>query len=308
MRTEQVGRRSLICPFMLAVLSKNSAFSAVRQVFGYISGWLMSTFYDRFRECAQRWPTNVALEIQRRDQVESYTYAELRQMAESVGRWLTEQGLPTRARIAIFADNHPRWVAAYLGIIASGNAAVPSGHGISRRPGRQAAERQRQFDVVLRCKAPQHRARSCGQIRHWDRTAGRRTYRAERWCRKDRPRPHLRRRVGRFCSSVLTRGCPRFPALYLRHDCRSQGCHAHPRQSHGRSAGRVRLGRRWSRRRGARRASTLSCAFADGKSAAAPGEGSAGGLSRNPQHDGALCVRCPREGSRCSPSCHSSFT
>ena len=85
----------------------------------------MSTFYDRFRECSQRWPNHVALEIQRHDQIESYSYAELRQMAESVGRWLTERKLPPGARMAILADNHPRWVAAYLGIIASGNTAVP---------------------------------------------------------------------------------------------------------------------------------------------------------------------------------------
>ncbi len=85
----------------------------------------MSTFYDRFRECSQRWPDNVALEIQRRDQVEGYTYAELRQMAESIGHWLTRRELPLGSRVAIFADNHPRWVAAYLGIIASGGAAVP---------------------------------------------------------------------------------------------------------------------------------------------------------------------------------------
>ncbi len=51
----------------------------------------MSTFYDRFRECSQRWPDNVALEIQRRDQVEGYTYAELRQMAESIGHWLPDE-------------------------------------------------------------------------------------------------------------------------------------------------------------------------------------------------------------------------
>ncbi|SPE45705.1 AMP-dependent synthetase and ligase [Candidatus Sulfotelmatobacter sp. SbA7] len=85
----------------------------------------MSTFYDRFRECAQRWPNNVALEIQRPDRVESYTYAELRQMADSIGRWLTERKLSPGARLAILADNHPRWVAAYLGIIASGGTAVP---------------------------------------------------------------------------------------------------------------------------------------------------------------------------------------
>ena len=85
----------------------------------------MPTFYDRFVECAQRWPDNVALEIQRHDHLESCTYAELRRMAESVGRWVTENGFRRGSRLVILADNHPRWVAAYLGIIASGCVAVP---------------------------------------------------------------------------------------------------------------------------------------------------------------------------------------
>ena len=85
----------------------------------------MATFYDLFRECAERWPNNIAVEIQRRDALESYTYAELRRMAESIGRWLSETGLERGARVAVLADNHPRWVAAYLGIIAAGCAAVP---------------------------------------------------------------------------------------------------------------------------------------------------------------------------------------
>jgi long-chain acyl-CoA synthetase len=85
----------------------------------------MPTFYDRFVECSERWPNNVALELQRHDHIESCTYAELRRMAESVGRWITENGFPHGSRLAILADNHPRWVAAYLGIIAAGCAAVP---------------------------------------------------------------------------------------------------------------------------------------------------------------------------------------
>jgi long-chain acyl-CoA synthetase len=85
----------------------------------------MPTFYDQFGEAARRAPQNVALEIQRPDQVESYTYGEVRKMAESVGRWLTEQKLPAGARVAILADNHPRWVATYLGAIASGCTVVP---------------------------------------------------------------------------------------------------------------------------------------------------------------------------------------
>jgi long-chain acyl-CoA synthetase len=85
----------------------------------------MPTFYDRFVECAQRWPDAVALELQRHPRLESCTYSELRRMAESVGRWITENKFPPGSRLAILAENHPRWVAAYLGIIASGCAAVP---------------------------------------------------------------------------------------------------------------------------------------------------------------------------------------
>jgi long-chain acyl-CoA synthetase len=85
----------------------------------------MPTFYDRFVECAERWPDNVALEIQRQDRIESCTYAELRRMAESVGRWIGENGFARGSRLAIVADNHPRWVAAYLGTIAAGCAVVP---------------------------------------------------------------------------------------------------------------------------------------------------------------------------------------
>ena len=85
----------------------------------------MPTFYDQFVEAEQRGPQNIALEIQRKDQVESYTYSEARKMAESVGRWLTERKLASGSPVAIFADNHPRWVAVYLGAIAAGLTAVP---------------------------------------------------------------------------------------------------------------------------------------------------------------------------------------
>jgi long-chain acyl-CoA synthetase len=85
----------------------------------------MPTFYDRFRECAERWPEHIALEIQQRDQLESYRYREVKQMAESIGRWLVENGFQPGARMAIFANNHPRWVTVYLGIIAAGCTAVP---------------------------------------------------------------------------------------------------------------------------------------------------------------------------------------
>lgn len=45
-------------------------------------------------------------------------------MSESVASWLSTR-VARDARVAILAANHPRWVAAYLGIIASGRTAVP---------------------------------------------------------------------------------------------------------------------------------------------------------------------------------------
>lgn len=85
----------------------------------------MPTFYDRFVECEERWPNNVALELQRHDQIESCTYAELRRMSESIGRWVRESGFASGSRLALLADNHPRWVATYLGVIAAGCIVVP---------------------------------------------------------------------------------------------------------------------------------------------------------------------------------------
>src|SRR5436190_20564944 len=85
----------------------------------------MPTFYDSFVECAERWPQNVAVEIQTPENIESYSYSHLRAMAESIGAWLVAHGVQPGARVAILAENHPRWVAAYLGIIAAGGTTVP---------------------------------------------------------------------------------------------------------------------------------------------------------------------------------------
>jgi long-chain acyl-CoA synthetase len=86
----------------------------------------MANFYHRFLESVRRWPDVTAVEMQRHaGGTERYTYAELRRMADSIALWLNERGIPRGARCAILAANGPRWVAAYLGIIAAGAVAVP---------------------------------------------------------------------------------------------------------------------------------------------------------------------------------------
>src|SRR5438445_11262654 len=46
-------------------------------------------------------------------------------MEESIAGWLLDSDMEAGNRVAILADNHPRWVAAYLGIIAAGGTTVP---------------------------------------------------------------------------------------------------------------------------------------------------------------------------------------
>src|SRR5215470_7306139 len=84
----------------------------------------MPTFYERFQQSARQFPDNVALQIQRHDRTESVKFSELQGMAESVGNWLAGK-VERDARVAILAANHPRWVAAYLGVICAGRIAVP---------------------------------------------------------------------------------------------------------------------------------------------------------------------------------------
>ena len=91
----------------------------------------MHGFYSCFLQSVEKHPENTALELQRASdqrgpgKVESLTYSELRRMGESVGQWLRQSGMSEGVRCAILADNGPLWVAAYLGIMSAGAAAVP---------------------------------------------------------------------------------------------------------------------------------------------------------------------------------------
>src|SRR5437868_3843020 len=88
----------------------------------------MQSFYSRFQASVDKFPSHVAVELQLAhpsSEVITHTYSELRDMAGSIGRWIRESGIQPGARCAIVAANGPRWVAAYLGIMATGAVAVP---------------------------------------------------------------------------------------------------------------------------------------------------------------------------------------
>ena len=84
-----------------------------------------SNFYEQFRAAAERFAERPAIDVQRRDRVERYTYAELRGMAERTAAFLAARGLGAGERCAILADNDARWCAAYFGVLRLGGVAVP---------------------------------------------------------------------------------------------------------------------------------------------------------------------------------------
>ena len=218
----------------------------------------MPTFYDRFVECAERWPNNVALELQRHDHIESCTYAELRRMAESVGRWITENGFARGSRLAIVADNHPRWVAAYLGIIAAGCTVVPLDTAL--HADQLAKLLKDSGSSALFCDA-KHAQASREAVAGLN--VGLVLMDPDRMAPARRIHEHLagksasdfRRRARKIPARAFRRGRPRFPALHLGNHRRPQGRDADPRQSAGRSGGSVQLGGH----RAGRRACWASC-------------------------------------------------
>ena len=86
----------------------------------------MENFYSRFQLAAEQWPSNIAVELQQQaGSGERFTYTDLRQHSASVAAWLERSGVEHGGRCALLAANSPRWVAAYLGILASRSVAVP---------------------------------------------------------------------------------------------------------------------------------------------------------------------------------------
>ncbi|HYH00613.1 MAG TPA: AMP-binding protein [Terriglobales bacterium] len=88
----------------------------------------MANYYHRFLESVSKWPDVIGVEVQRQSsdhESERYTFAELRQMSDSIAQYLLQTGVQQGSRCIILAANGPRWVAAFMGTLAAGCIAVP---------------------------------------------------------------------------------------------------------------------------------------------------------------------------------------
>lgn len=85
----------------------------------------MNNFFELFAKSVARFGERPAIEVQRKDAVESYSYRELDSMSAQAAHFLAGRGVSTGDRCAILSDNDARWVAAYLGALRLGAVAVP---------------------------------------------------------------------------------------------------------------------------------------------------------------------------------------
>ena len=72
--------------------------------------------------------TRVAMVMERGGRVESYSYRDLRELAERAGAFLVGKAIKTGDRVILFAKNSPEWAMCYFGILKAGGTAVPVAH------------------------------------------------------------------------------------------------------------------------------------------------------------------------------------
>ncbi len=85
----------------------------------------MTGFYARFQQAAERFGERTAIEVQRREGLESWTYGRLRAKAEELAYLLSRQSVGFADRCALLAEDGPLWCAAYLAMMRLGAVPVP---------------------------------------------------------------------------------------------------------------------------------------------------------------------------------------
>ncbi|MFQ5926101.1 MAG: AMP-binding protein [Terriglobia bacterium] len=85
----------------------------------------MQNLFERFLASEARFPRRLAAVVQGETQGEEFTYADVRRLADAARGWLHARGIAPGDRCALLAANHPRWCAAFLGVVGQGAVAVP---------------------------------------------------------------------------------------------------------------------------------------------------------------------------------------
>jgi long-chain acyl-CoA synthetase len=75
--------------------------------------------------------TRVAMRMERGGRTESYSFRDLRELAERAGTFLVGKDIKPGDRVILFAKNSPEWAMCYFGILKAGATAVPVAHDLT---------------------------------------------------------------------------------------------------------------------------------------------------------------------------------
>ena len=80
---------------------------------------------DLFDTSVKRFPTRVAMRIERNGRKEQYTYEDVRELTLRAAGFLAKNGIGQNDRVILFSHNMPEWGMAYFGILKTGATAIP---------------------------------------------------------------------------------------------------------------------------------------------------------------------------------------
>ena len=80
---------------------------------------------DLFDTSVKRFPTRIALKIERNGKKEQYTFEDVRELTLRAAGFLAEKGIKQNDRVILFSGNMPEWGISYFAILKTGATAIP---------------------------------------------------------------------------------------------------------------------------------------------------------------------------------------
>ncbi len=80
---------------------------------------------DLFDTSVKRFPTRVAMRIERDGRKEQYTYDDVRELTYRAAGFFAKNGIASGSRVILFSNNMPEWGMTYFGILKAGATAIP---------------------------------------------------------------------------------------------------------------------------------------------------------------------------------------
>ena len=80
---------------------------------------------DLFDTSTKRFPTRIAMRIERNGRKEQYTFEDVRELTLRVAGFLAHNGIKHGDRVILFSNNMPEWGITYFGVLKAGATAIP---------------------------------------------------------------------------------------------------------------------------------------------------------------------------------------